>query len=53
MYPALDLRRQCRGRFGKQHFIYVPENDTYRCPAGEAQTSRYTTVENEMNLHCY
>ena len=41
------------GRFGKQHFIYVPENDTYRCPAGEALTSRYTTVENDMNLHCY
>jgi transposase len=53
MFPTLDLRRQCRGRFGKQHFIYVPENDTYRCPAGEAQTSRYTTVENEMNLQCY
>ena len=34
------------GLFGKQHFIYVPENDTYRCPAGEALTSRYTTVEN-------
>ena len=35
------------GRFGKQHIIYVPENDTYRCPAGEALTSRYTTAENE------
>jgi hypothetical protein len=50
---TLGLRRQCRGRFGKQHFIYVPENDTYRCPAGEALTSRYTTVENEMTMHCY
>jgi hypothetical protein len=23
------------------------------CPAGEALISRYTTAENEMNLHCY
>ena len=27
--------------------------EDYRCRAGEAQTSCYTTVENEMNLHCY
>jgi hypothetical protein len=23
------------GRFGKQGFIYQPETDTYRCPAGD------------------
>jgi transposase len=28
------------GRFGKQDFIYRPEDDTYRCPAGEALTRR-------------
>jgi transposase len=44
---------KAEGRFGKQDFIYVPENDTYRCPAGESLTWRYTTVEREMNLHCY
>jgi len=44
---------KAEGRFGKQDFIYVSENDTYRCLAGEALTWRYTTVENEMNLHCY
>jgi len=27
---------KAEGRFGKQDFIYVPENDTYRCRAGEA-----------------
>ena len=32
-------------RFGKQDFIYVPDNDTYRCPAVESLTSRFTTVE--------
>jgi transposase len=44
---------KAEGRFGKQDFIYVAENDTYRCPAGESLTWRYTTVEREMNLHCY
>jgi hypothetical protein len=23
------------GRFGKQDFAYLPEEDVYRCPAGE------------------
>lgn len=23
------------GRFGKQDFVYLPEDDAYRCPAGE------------------
>ena len=23
------------GRFGKQDFVYMPEEDVYRCPAGE------------------
>ena len=23
------------GRFGKQDFVYIPEEDVYRCPAGE------------------
>jgi len=27
------------GRFGKQDFVYLPEEDVYRCPAGERQRS--------------
>jgi transposase len=49
----LTSSAKAEGRFGKQDFIYIPENDTYRCPAGESLTWRYTTVEREMNLHCY
>ena len=41
------------GRFGKQDFIYVPEQDTYRCPAGEALTYRYTTVEAGLTVSRY
>jgi len=38
------------GRFGKQDFIYQPETDTYRCPAGEQLIWRYTTVEKGLTL---
>jgi transposase len=41
------------GRFGKQDFVYMPEDNTYRCPAGESLTWRYTAIENGMNLHGY
>jgi hypothetical protein len=26
---------KAQGRFGKQDFVYLPEEDVYRCPAGE------------------
>jgi transposase len=34
-----------QGRFGKQDFVYVPERDVYRCPAGEQLTWRFTAEE--------
>jgi transposase len=33
------------GRFGKQDFVYLPEEDVYRCPAGERLPYRYTNEE--------
>jgi hypothetical protein len=30
------------GRFGKQDFVYLPEEDAYRCPAGEQLPYRFT-----------
>ena len=39
-----------QGRFGKQDFVYVPEKDVYRCPAGERLKYRYTNVENGLTL---
>jgi hypothetical protein len=41
------------GRFGKHDFIYQPETDTYRCPAGEQLIWRYTTVERGLTLSRY
>ena len=33
------------GRFGKQDFVYLPEKDAYRCPAGEQLPYRFTSEE--------
>jgi|SRR5689334_2425066 len=33
------------GRFGKQDFVYLREEDAYRCPAGERLPYRYTNEE--------
>jgi hypothetical protein len=41
------------GRFGKQDFAYLPEQDTYRCPAGERLPYRYTTEEDGKMLRRY
>ena len=41
------------GRFGKQDFVYLTDEDVYRCPAGELLTFRYTNVENGLTLRRY
>jgi transposase len=41
------------GRFGKQDFVYIPQEDVYRCPAGEVLARRMTTVEKGQTLHRY
>ena len=41
------------GRFGKQDFIYVAEQDAYRCPAGQLLPHHMTTVEKGLTLHRY
>jgi len=33
------------GRLRKQDFVYLPEEDSYRCPAGEQLSYRYTNKE--------
>ena len=41
------------GRFGKQDFAYLPEEDVYRCPAGERLSYRYTNEEAGKMLRRY
>jgi hypothetical protein len=42
-----------QGRFGKQDFVYVPEKDVYRCPAGEHLTYRFTAEEHGRRIRRY
>ena len=41
------------GRFGKQDFAYLPDEDVYRCPAGERLSYRYTNEEAGKMLRRY
>jgi transposase len=41
------------GRFGKQDFVYLSDEDAYRCPAGEKLSYRYTNEENGQRLRRY
>jgi transposase len=50
---TLNSSAKADGRFGKQDFVYHPEDDTYRCPAGERLTRRCSTIEHGMLLHLY
>ena len=44
---------EARGRFGKQDFVYLADEDVYRCPAGEKLKYHYTNEENGQQLRRY
>jgi transposase len=41
------------GRYGKQDFEYIANEDAYRCPAGKRLTYRYMREENGKALRAY
>ena len=41
------------GRYGKQDFVYLANDDAYRCPAGETLTHRWTTHDKGHVLRKY
>ena len=41
------------GRFGKQDFVFLPEENAYRCPAGEKLKYYYTSEEKGRKLNNY
>src|SRR5262244_2767974 len=41
------------GRFGKQDFVYKPQEDIYVCPAGEKLTYCFTAEEHGQKLRRY
>jgi Transposase DDE domain len=44
---------KAEGRFGKQDFRYVADEDVYICPAGERLAYHYTNEEDGLVLHRY
>jgi transposase len=44
---------KAEGRFGKQDFRYVAEEDVYICPAGERLAYSYTTEDKGLTQHRY
>ena len=44
---------KAEGRFGKQDFRYVAEEDVYVCPAGERLAYYYTSEEKGLVVHSY
>ena len=44
---------KAEGRFGKQDFRYVAEEDVYVCPAGERLAYFYTSEEKGLVVHRY
>jgi len=44
---------EAKGRFGKQDFVYLRDEDVYRCPAGEKLKYYYTNEENGLRLRRY
>ena len=50
---SMTSNNLAEGRFDKQDFVYIPEDDEYRCPAGQRAIWRFTTFEHGLNLHKY
>jgi transposase len=50
---SMTSNNRAEGRFDKQDFIYVAEDDEYRCPAGQRAIRRFTTVEAGLTIHKY
>ncbi|MES9928714.1 MAG: IS1182 family transposase, partial [Candidatus Thiodiazotropha sp. 6PDIVS] len=44
---------QAKGLFGKRDFIYLPEIDEYRCPAGERAVYRFSRIEAGKSIRRY
>lgn len=44
---------KAEGRFGKQDFIYVAQDNTHWCPAGESLTWCFSSIERGMVLHSH
>jgi len=44
---------KAEGRFGKQDFVYLSDEDVYRCPAGERLEYHFTAIEHGFAMRRY
>jgi len=51
--PTKTSGARADGRFDKADFIYDPQKNEYRCPAGESLIWRFSNVEKGMTNHRY
>lgn len=49
----LTSNAKAAGRFGNEDFVYLADQNAYRCPAGELLSFRYTRLEEGRTLHSY
>jgi hypothetical protein len=49
----LTSNAKAAGRFGKDDFVYLPDQNAYRCPADEILAYRHSSVENDLTIHAY
>ena len=50
---VLTSNSKAEGRYDKSDFVYEPERDAFRCPAGEYAIRRFTSIEKGMAIHKY
>jgi macrodomain Ter protein organizer (MatP/YcbG family) len=48
-----DAVVKLEGRFGKQDFVYLPDEDVYRCPAAQRLKYSFTAAEHGQKLRRY
>jgi len=51
--PTKTSNAKADGRFDKADFVYDPQKNEYRCPAGQSLIWRFATVEKGMTNHRY
>ena len=51
--PTKTSNAKADGRFDKTDFVYDPQTNEYRCPAGQSLIWRFATVEKGMTNHRY
>jgi hypothetical protein len=49
----LTSNSKAYGRFDKRDFVYIAQDDEYRCPAGQRAIKRFTSIEHGMTLYRY